>query len=160
MTPTRNPDREERKSSVLKLLLASAREGERYAPQSGLRTGLNRLDVARARRTGTTELQRGQINHDRTKLRHKEHGSEFFTSGRCSGRLGAAPGALDGRHGGCGSPASSGDGGRARERVSVGEMRKGRESECGWGSKRSWGAWAGDVAGLLGVHACAGQRRL
>jgi hypothetical protein len=28
-----------------------------------------------------------------------------------------------------------------------------RGSECGRCSKRSWGAWAGDVAGDLGVHA-------
>jgi hypothetical protein len=33
-------------------------------------------------------------------------------------------------HGGRGSPASTGGNGRARERVSVGEMRQGRESGC------------------------------
>jgi hypothetical protein len=30
------------------------------------------------------------------------------------------------------------------------------ESGCGRCSKRSWDAWAGDVAGLLGVRARAG----
>jgi hypothetical protein len=35
----------------------------------------------------------------------------------------------------------------------VGEMRRGRESGCGRGSKESWGAWAGDVATVVGVHA-------
>jgi hypothetical protein len=37
--------------------------------------------------------------------------------------------------------------------VSVGEMRQGRESGCGRCSKGSWGVWAGDVAGVLGVRA-------
>jgi hypothetical protein len=82
--------------------------------------------------------------------------SEFLTSGR----LGAAFGGLDGQHGGRGSPTSTSDGGRTRERASVGEMRQGRESGCGRGSKKSWGAWAGDVGGPLGVHADVGQRRL
>jgi hypothetical protein len=63
-------------------------------------------------------------------------------------------------HGGRGSSAGFGVGDRARERVSVGKMRQGRESGCGRGSKRIWGAWAGDVAGPLGVCADVGQRRL
>jgi hypothetical protein len=33
-------------------------------------------------------------------------------------------------------------------------MGPGRESGCGRGSKRSWGTWASDVAGILGVRAC------
>jgi hypothetical protein len=48
--------------------------------------------------------------------------------------------------------------GRARERVSLREMGQGSECECGRCSKRSWGAWASDMAGDLGVrarvHAC------
>jgi hypothetical protein len=36
----------------------------------------------------------------------------------------------------------------------VGEMRQGRESGCGRGSKGSWGTWSGDVAGVLGVRVC------
>jgi hypothetical protein len=39
------------------------------------------------------------------------------------------------------------------------EMRQGRESECGRGSKENWGAWAGDVGGLHGECADVGQRR-
>jgi hypothetical protein len=35
----------------------------------------------------------------------------------------------------------------------VGEMRQGRESECGRGSKGRWGTWVGDVASFLGVRA-------
>jgi hypothetical protein len=79
--------------------------------------------------------------------------SEFLTSGRRSGRLSATPGTLYSQHDGRWSPASSGGGGRARERVRVGEMRQGRESGCGQGSKGSWGAWAGDVARVLEVCA-------
>jgi hypothetical protein len=41
----------------------------------------------------------------------------------------------------------------------MGEMRQGRESGCGWGSKRSWGTWAGDVAGVLAVNVCVGPWR-
>jgi hypothetical protein len=48
-----------------------------------------------------------------------------------------APSGLDGRHDGCGSPAGSSGGGRARERVSVGEMRQWEESGCGRGSKEA-----------------------
>jgi hypothetical protein len=42
--------------------------------------------------------------------------------------------------------------GRVRERVSLREMRQGRESGCGQCSNGSWGTWAGDVAGVLGVR--------
>ena len=44
---------------------------------------------------------------------------------------------LDGQHGGHGSLASTGVSGRARERAGLSEMRQGRESRCGRGSKRS-----------------------
>jgi hypothetical protein len=84
-------------------------------------------------------------------------GSEFLTSRWCSGRPGAAPGGLDGRHSGRGCPVASGGRGKARERVSVGEMRQGRENGCGRCSKGSWSVWAGDVTGVLGVRArCRG----
>jgi hypothetical protein len=156
MTPARNLGRGEGESGVLRLGLAPAREGESYGPQPGLETGLIWPDTVPVRRTGVAELQRGQINHDMVELRKIEYGSEFLTSGRRSWMLSAALGALDGWHGGRGSPSSSSGGGRARERVSVGEMRQERESGCGRGSKRSWGAWAGDVIGLLGVRARAG----
>jgi hypothetical protein len=77
----------------------------------------------------------------------------FLTSGRRSGRIGAASGALCGRHGGRSSPASSGGDDSTRERAKVGEKKQGRESGCDRGSKGSWGTWAGDVVGFLGVHA-------
>jgi hypothetical protein len=89
----------------------------------------------------------------RRALKENEHRSKFLTSRRCSRKPSAAPGSLYGRHGGRGSPAGSGGGGRARERVGVNEMRQGRESGCGRCSKGRWGTWAGDVAGVLGVCA-------
>jgi hypothetical protein len=46
--------------------------------------------------------------------------------------------ALDGRHGGCFTPTSTDGSGRVCERASMGEMRQGRESGCGRGSKGSW----------------------
>jgi hypothetical protein len=48
-----------------------------------------------------------------------------------------APSGLDDWHDGRRSPAGFGIGDRARERASVGEIRLGRESECGQGSNRS-----------------------
>ena len=140
-------------SGALNLGLAPAREGGLYGPRSGLGTGLIWPHAVRARRTGATELQRGKINHGKEKLRQTEHVSEFLTSGQRSGRLGVAPSALDGRHGGLGSPASSSGGGRARMRARVGKMRQGRESGCGRGSKGSWGECVGDVAGVHDVCA-------
>jgi hypothetical protein len=41
---------------------------------------------------------------------------------------------------------------QSTKEVSLRKMRQG--SECGRCSKGSWGAWAGDVAGDLGVCAC------
>jgi hypothetical protein len=82
--------------------------------------GLNRTVITR-------------VSYGKEELRETEHGSEFSTLGRCSGRPGVAPSGLDSRHSGCRSPAGFGVSGRARERVSVGEMRQGRESVCGWG---------------------------
>jgi hypothetical protein len=116
ITPVRNPGHREGESGALKLGLAPAREGECYGPQQGLGTGPIRLDAMRARRTGAIEIQRGQITHGRVELRQTEHGSEFLTSRRRSGRFDVAPGGLDSRHW---SPASSGGGDRARDRVSV-----------------------------------------
>jgi hypothetical protein len=60
---------------------------------------------------------------------------------------------LDDRHGGCGTPASTSGERRARERVSLREMRQGSKCGCGRGSKGSWGAWAGNVDGDLDVRA-------
>ena len=68
--------------------------------------------------------------------------------------LRAASDGLDGRHDGRGTPARMSGKSRAREMVSLLEMRLGRENGCGRCSKGSWGAWAGDMAGDLGVRAC------
>jgi hypothetical protein len=73
--------------------------------------------------------------------------------GRSSGSHGATSGELDDRHDGRGSPARPSGEGRARERARLCEMGRGTECECGWCSKRSWGAWAAVVAGDLGVRA-------
>jgi hypothetical protein len=64
-----------------------------------------------------------------------------------------ASGGLDGQQCGRGALAKSSDESRARERVSLREMRQGSECGCGRCSKVSWVAWAGDVAGDLGVRA-------
>jgi hypothetical protein len=119
---------------MLRLGLAPAREGKHYGPQPSLETGPIWPDAAWARRTGTTELQRGRIVHNKEELRETEHGSEFLTSGRRLVRLSVASCVLDGRYGRCGSPVSSSGGGRARERVRAGEMRQAGESGCGRGS--------------------------
>ena len=63
-----------------------------------------------------------------------------------------AQGGLDGQHGGRRSPAGFSVGGRARERVSMGEMRQGRESGCKRGSKRA-GASGWRCASILDVRA-------
>jgi hypothetical protein len=65
----------------------------------------------------------------------------------------AASGELEGRQRGRGTPARPSGESRAQERVSLREMRQGRECGCGRWSKERWGAWAGDVAGDLGVRA-------
>jgi hypothetical protein len=138
MIPASNPGRGERQSAVIKLGLAPAEKEESYGPQPGLGARLIWLDTAWVRQACTAELQRGRIGHDTTELKETKNNSEFLTSGRCSVRPGVAPGGLDGRYGGCGSPAGSSGGGRARERVGVGEMRQGRESGCRRCSKGSW----------------------
>jgi hypothetical protein len=48
-------------------------------------------------------------------------------------------GELDGRGGGCGSPARSDDVSRVRARAGLREMRRGSECGHGRGLKRSWG---------------------
>jgi hypothetical protein len=150
ITPARNPSRGEGESGTLRLGLAPAREGECYGPTRGLGMGPNWPDTTQGRRAGTAELLQGRNSHSKAELKEIEHGSEFLTSGRRSGRLGVASGGLDG---GRRSPASASSEGRAREGVSLCEMRHGRESGCGRCSKESWGAWAGDVVGFLGVRA-------
>jgi hypothetical protein len=60
---------------------------------------------------------------------------------------------LGDRHGGRGSPPRSSGKGKARERARLYELGRGSECGCGRCSKRSWGAWAGDVAGDLDVRA-------
>lgn len=96
VTLARNPSHREGKLGALNLVLAPARDGECYGPQQGLRTGLNLSDDGRARRTGVPELWRAQINYGGAELWKLDHGSEFLTSGQRLGRLGTAPGALDG----------------------------------------------------------------
>jgi hypothetical protein len=51
-----------------------------------------------------------------------------------------ASGGLDGRHGVRGSPASASDEGRARERVSLREMRQERERVGAGGAQKGAGA--------------------
>jgi hypothetical protein len=70
-------------------------------------------------------------------MKKTEYGNGFLTSGRSSGWLGAAFDGLDGRHDGRGTPASASGMGKARERVSLHEMRQGRESGYGRCSKGS-----------------------
>jgi hypothetical protein len=67
-------------------------------------------------------------------------------------------GGLDGRQRGRGSPTSTGGDGSARERARVCEMRQGRESGCGWGSKRAgargpatWYSLHGECADMVKV---------
>jgi|UPI000842B00C hypothetical protein len=81
------------------------------------------------------------------------HENRRLTSGRSSEWLGAASDGLGGRHGGRRSLASASGESGARERVGLRGMRQGSECGCGRCSKGSWGAWAGDVGGDLGVHA-------
>jgi hypothetical protein len=64
-----------------------------------------------------------------------------------------ASGGINDWHGGRRSPARSNGVGRARGKARLCEMRQGSECGCGRCSKMSWGAWAGDVAGDLGVRA-------
>jgi hypothetical protein len=69
---------------------------------------------------------------------------------------------LDGRECGRGSPAASGGKGRARERVELREMRRGRVWGTGGALRRELGAWAGIVAeksGDMRECALAGPRR-
>jgi hypothetical protein len=75
-----------------------------------------------------------------------EHGYGCLTSGRSSGRLGAVSGELDGRERGRGSPAATGDVGRALERVKLRETRRG---VCA-GHWRSSKKGAGRVGGHRG----------
>ena len=65
----------------------------------------------------------GEIGRTQGAIRETGHGDGCLTSGRSSGRLGAVSGELDGRERGCGSPATAGGVGRARERVKLREMR-------------------------------------
>jgi hypothetical protein len=101
-------------------------------------------------RPTSDEAEIGQL---RSTIGKTEHGNRCLTSGRSSGWPGVASGGLDDWHDGRGSPARLSGVSRARERARLCEM--GRGSECGHGhcSERSWGAWAGDVAGDLGVRA-------
>jgi hypothetical protein len=72
------------------------------------------------------------------------------------GALGVASGELDDRGGEHGSPARSDGVGRARAGAGLREMRRGSECGRGWGSKRSWGTWAGVVTEDSGdVRECA-----
>jgi hypothetical protein len=57
------------------------------------------------------------------RIRNTKHGNGFLTLGQSLGWLGAASDGLDGRHGGNGTPASASGEGRARERVSLNELR-------------------------------------
>jgi hypothetical protein len=69
VTLARNPGRGEGELGMLRLRLALTREGEHYGPQPGLGIWLIWPAAARARRTSTSELQCGQTNHDRAKIK-------------------------------------------------------------------------------------------
>jgi hypothetical protein len=100
VTPARNPGRREGESGALRLGLAPVRQGECHGLTQGLETGPIWPGTARGRRGCAAELRQGRNSHDKAELKETEHGSEFLTSGRHSGRLGAAFGGLHGRHGG------------------------------------------------------------
>jgi hypothetical protein len=85
--------------------MAPTREWGCYGPTQGLGTGPIWLDTARGQRASAAKPRQGQISHAKAELKETEHGSEFLTSGQRSGRLGAASGGLDGRHGGRGNSA-------------------------------------------------------
>jgi hypothetical protein len=107
--------------------------------------------------TYTGELDRAKLashrvstpdHHDRAPMMPKlaEHRAELgkLSTGKgVSGRLGAVSGELDGRERRHGSPAASGDEGRARERAMLCEMRWGSECEHWRGSKRGAGCVGG-----------------
>jgi hypothetical protein len=73
--------------------------------------GPSRLDAMWVWRTGEAKLQRAQFPYGEAESGQTKHRERFLTSGQCSGRLGAASGALGRRHGGRGSPANSSDSG-------------------------------------------------
>jgi hypothetical protein len=87
------------------------REGEHLETKHGHGAGLNRSDAVRVWRTHEAKLWRARICYGGAKSGQPEHGERFLTSGRRSGRLGAASGAPGGRHSGRTSPTSSADSG-------------------------------------------------
>jgi hypothetical protein len=129
VTPARNPDHEERQSSAIGLGLVPVRVGECYGSSLGHRAGLSWPDTTQ----GTTELRRVQIGYNQARIRKIKHGDGCLTSRQSSGWLGVASGGLDGRHGGRETPAKSSGESRARERVSLSEMRQWSECGCGCG---------------------------
>jgi hypothetical protein len=153
VTPARNSGRGEGQSSAIGLGLVPVRVGERYGSTSGHRAGLSWPDTARgtaSRRDQTPTrpnwLQSGANKENQAQGRMSHLGMELGVAWR-------GPGGLDGRHDRRGTPAKPSGESRARERVSLCEMRQ--ESECGCGqcSKGAGSAWAGDVARDLGMRA-------
>jgi hypothetical protein len=77
------------------------------------------------------EPRRGRIDQDKAEFGETEHGNGCLTSGRSLVWLGAASGKLDVRQRGRRILAKPSGESRAQERVSLREMRQGRECGCG-----------------------------
>jgi hypothetical protein len=151
VTPARNTGRGQGQSGALRLGQAPTRVGECYGSTQGHDARLNWPVTASGRRAIVAELRQGRISHDKAELKETEHGSEFLTSGRRSGRLGAASNGLYGWHDGRRTPASASGEGRAQERVSLREMRQRERAGAGGAQK---GARACGQATWPGFSAC------
>jgi hypothetical protein len=101
------------------------RDEGQLGPKRKHRAGLNGPVTVRVRRTSTAKLWRAQTHYGKVELGQTECGEWFLTLGRHSGRLGTTSGAPCSRHGGRRSPASSGGGCCARERLGASEMMQG-----------------------------------
>jgi hypothetical protein len=99
VTLMRNLGRGKGESGVLRLGLALAREGECHGPTQGLETGPIWPDTTRGGEWPRSSSGKDELAMAKAELKEIEHGSEFLTSGRRSGWLGAASGGLDGWHG-------------------------------------------------------------
>jgi hypothetical protein len=110
-TPTSNPECGEGWSGAPRPARAPVRVVGRLGPKYRHGAGLNRSNAERMRRTNAQRLWRALICCRGNKTAARKVRGWLLTSGRCSGRLGAAFGAPGGRHSGRGSPASSGGGG-------------------------------------------------
>jgi hypothetical protein len=138
VTPVRNPGRQRGQSAVIGLGLVSVEVVEHPVPKPGHWTWSRWPDTTRARRTIVAEHRRAKIGRAQSAIRKIGHEDRCLTSGRSSRRLGAVSGELGGREHGRKSPAAAGGVGRARERVELCEMRRGRSAGAGGAQKGSW----------------------